>query len=84
MSLSKSHSLEKHWSIIDLVSIMLLKSQLSVIKVTGAATGNCFGSLLVVLGHKFITYTLRNKKIKSLEIIYYSKCSIRLLNALQK
>ena len=48
LSLSQSHSLEKHWSIIDLVSIKLLKSQLSVIKVTGASTGNCFGSLLVV------------------------------------
>ena len=48
LSLSQSHSLEKHWSIIDLVSIKLLISQLSVIKVTGASTGNCFGSLLVV------------------------------------
>ena len=57
LSLSQSHSLEKHWSIIDLVSIKLLKSQLSVIKVTGAATGNCFGLLLVVLGYKFINYS---------------------------
>ena len=62
LSLSQSHSLEKHWSIIYLVSIKLLKSQLPVIKVTatGAATGNCFGSFLVVSGYKFINPTIFN------------------------
>ena len=74
LSLSQSHSLEKHWSIIDLVSIKLLKSQLPVIKVTGAATGNCFASLLVVLGYKFVTYSeIQFKKPGNL-LFYVPKC----------